>query len=36
VIFISYRFLYDALMKTTLDLDDELLVKAKALSVRER
>jgi hypothetical protein len=31
-----YRFLYDRLMKTTLDIDDDLLVKAKALSARER
>ena len=30
------RFLYDEWMKTTLDIDDELLVKAKALSARER
>ena len=32
----QYRFLYDSHMKTTLDIDDELLVKAKALSARER
>jgi hypothetical protein len=31
-----YRFLYDAAMKTTLDIDDELLVRAKAVSARER
>lgn len=33
---LEYRFLYNAAMKTTLDIDDELLVKAKALSARER
>jgi hypothetical protein len=32
----AYRFLYNNLVKTTLDIDDELLVKAKALSARER
>jgi hypothetical protein len=32
----QYRFLYHQLMKTTLDIDDELLVKAKALAARER
>jgi len=32
----GYRFLYDIQMKTTLDIDDELLVKAKAASARER
>ena len=32
----AYRFLYDGIMKTTLDLDDELLVRAKAASARER
>lgn len=31
-----YRFLYDVNVKTTLDIDDELLVKAKAASARER
>jgi hypothetical protein len=31
-----YRILYAREMKTTLDIDDELLVKAKALSARER
>jgi hypothetical protein len=31
-----YRILYTRKMKTTLDIDDELLVKAKALSARER
>jgi hypothetical protein len=31
-----YRILYTRNMKTTLDIDDELLVKAKALSARER
>jgi hypothetical protein len=31
-----YRILYTHKMKTTLDIDDELLVKAKALSARER
>jgi len=31
-----YRFLYDTGMKTTLDIDDELLVRAKAASARER
>lgn len=30
-----YRFLYSRFMKTTLDLDDELLVRAKALAARE-
>ena len=30
-----YRFLYSLDMKTTLDIDDELLVKAKAASARE-
>jgi hypothetical protein len=33
---VLYRFLYNAYVKTTLDIDDELLVKAKALSARER
>lgn len=33
---LSYRFLYHTIMKTTLDIDDELLVKAKALAARER
>ena len=32
----SYRFLYHGKMKTTLDINDELLVRAKALSARER
>ena len=32
----QYRILYTIKMKTTLDIDDELLVKAKALSARER
>ena len=32
----EYRFLYDGIMKTTLDIDDELLVRAKAASARER
>ena len=32
----AYRILYTRGMKTTLDIDDELLVKAKALSARER
>jgi hypothetical protein len=32
----EYRFLYTTNMKTTLDIDDELLVKAKAASARER
>lgn len=32
----GYRFLYDVSMKTTLDIDDELLVRAKAASARER
>jgi hypothetical protein len=31
-----YRFLYSIKMKTTLDIDDELLVRAKAASARER
>jgi hypothetical protein len=31
-----YRFLYSIPMKTTLDIDDELLVRAKAASARER
>ena len=31
-----YRFLYTDEMKTTLDIDDELLVRAKAYSARER
>ncbi len=33
---VGYRILYTNGMKTTLDLDDELLVKAKQLSARER
>jgi len=33
---LEYRFLYHRRMKTTLDIDDELLVKAKALAARER
>lgn len=33
---VLYRFLYHWRMKTTLDIDDELLVKAKAFSARER
>jgi hypothetical protein len=32
----KYRILYSDDMKTTLDIDDELLVKAKAVSARER
>ena len=32
----SYRFLYTCRVKTTLDIDNELLVKAKALAARER
>jgi hypothetical protein len=32
----SYRFLYDAPMKTTLDLNDALLADAKALAARQR
>jgi hypothetical protein len=31
-----YRFLYHRIVKTTLDIDDELLVRAKALAARER
>lgn len=31
-----YRFLYTDRVKTTLDLDDELLARAKALAARER
>lgn len=31
-----YRFLYTDWVKTTLDLDDELLARAKALAARER
>ena len=31
-----YRFLYDIHMKTTLNIDDELLVRAKAASAREQ
>lgn len=33
---ILYRFLYGQGVKTTLDIDDELLVRAKAASARER
>ena len=32
----EYRFLYSSIVKTTLDIDDELLVRAKAASARER
>ena len=32
----EYRFLYSWMVKTTLDIDDELLVRAKAASARER
>src|ERR1700730_12124320 len=32
----EYRFLYSRIVKTTLDIDDELLVRAKATSARER
>lgn len=32
----QYRFLYSRAMKTTLDLDDDLLARAKALAARER
>ncbi len=32
----GYRILYNGAMKTTLDIDDELLVKGKAVSARER
>ena len=32
----SPRFLYDALMKTTLDLQDELLARAKSRAAQER
>ena len=32
----EYRFLYSRTVKTTLDIDDELLVRAKAASARER
>ena len=32
----EYRFLYTDTMKTTLDIDDELIVRAKAASARER
>lgn len=32
----QYRFLYSRAVKTTLDIDDELLVRAKAASARER
>ncbi len=32
----QYRFLYIERMKTTLDIDDDLLARAKAQSVRER
>jgi hypothetical protein len=35
-LFSQYRFLYHGLVKTTLDIDDELLVRAKALAARER
>jgi hypothetical protein len=35
-IYIWSKLLYNARMKTTLDIDDELLVKAKAVSARER
>jgi hypothetical protein len=31
-----YRFLYYRAVKTTLDIDDELLVRAKAVAARER
>ena len=31
-----YRFLYTGPVKTTLDLDDDLLARAKALAARER
>lgn len=33
---LPYRFLYAVAMKTTLDMDDELLARAKALAARER
>ncbi len=33
---VKYRILYTKFMKTTLDIDDELLIKAKAVSARER
>jgi hypothetical protein len=36
VVAAQYRILYAKPMKTTLDIDDELLVKAKAVSARER
>lgn len=32
----KYRFLYSRAMKTTLDLDDDLVARAKALATRER
>lgn len=32
----QYRFLYDAGMKTTLDLQDDLLARAKARAAQER
>ncbi|HET8699532.1 MAG TPA: DUF2191 domain-containing protein [Gammaproteobacteria bacterium] len=35
-LFREYRNLYSRRMKTTLDIDDELLIKAKAVSARER
>ena len=33
---LQYRYLYDQTMKTTLDINDQLLIDAKALAVRQR
>jgi Family of unknown function (DUF6364) len=32
----SYRYLYDAAMKTTLDINDQLLANAKVLAAKQR